>query len=277
MLASIMASLVAVPVASTNITGDYNNAVGMVAGMEGENSSDVPREVTEKIGSDGFSKTIDTGFGKAEFRAEGSKFVSELENPGKTVRMVKKPGEKIYSIRDSEVSLEKKEGTTGVKTVCKTPYGTLETGKELGDTVKSFEGSHRRKVEQRCEEAEEQLEDSVQKLVDISAESGLLDKKRYSKAVEITEIDPEVEYIELRNTGPLTVSLEDWTVSDKADNEHTFEDARIEPGETVKLYSGDAEEDCETYCWTGSIVWNQDGDTAELRDSSGNLVDTRSY
>ena len=98
-----------------------------------------------------------------------------------------------------------------------------------------------------------------------------------SSNIRITSIDckskPEIVVIE--NTGDVSQDLTGWKVEDDGPK-YTFNfpaGFSLEPGSLVKLISGESGDNSnETIYWNSRTVWNNDGDTASLFDSSGRLV-----
>ena len=89
------------------------------------------------------------------------------------------------------------------------------------------------------------------------------------------------EWVEIRNAGADTIDLSGWVVRDEsASKRFPFPDGfALAPGAAVKIRSGcgiDSPTDLH-WCQTGSAVWNNDGDTVFLLDSSGNIHLSVSY
>jgi len=87
------------------------------------------------------------------------------------------------------------------------------------------------------------------------------------------------EYVVLANRGDDAVDLSGWTVTDAADHTYRFPDgATLDPGARVTLHTGsDTDSDTDRYWDRGSPVWNNDGDTVTVRDTSGTVVAQRTY
>ena len=88
------------------------------------------------------------------------------------------------------------------------------------------------------------------------------------------------EWVEVRNTGEELLDLSGWTVKDEsASHRHTFADATVGPGATLRLHTGcGVDSATERYwCRTDSAVWNNSGDTAFLLDAEGRTVVTHPY
>ncbi len=85
--------------------------------------------------------------------------------------------------------------------------------------------------------------------------------------------------MEIVNEGSEAVNLEGYSLKDEATHIYTFPALTLQPGATVRLYSGRGQDDASSLYWglVGEAVWNNGGDSAFLRDSGGNLVDDYTY
>lgn len=91
--------------------------------------------------------------------------------------------------------------------------------------------------------------------------------------------NPNGEWVEIVNQGSEAVNLEGYTLKDAANHIYTFPAFTLQPGATVRLYSGQGQNDANSLYWglVGESVWNNGGDSAFLRDKEGNLVDSYTY
>ncbi len=91
--------------------------------------------------------------------------------------------------------------------------------------------------------------------------------------------NPNGEWIEIVNEGSEAVNLEGYSLKDAANHIYTFPAFTLQPGATVRLYSGQGQDDASSLYWglVGEAVWNNGGDSAFLRDSEGHLVDSYTY
>ena len=91
--------------------------------------------------------------------------------------------------------------------------------------------------------------------------------------------NPNGEWVEIVNQGSEAVNLAGYTLKDAANHIYTFPAFTLQPGATVRLYSGQGQDDANSLYWglVGESVWNNGGDSAFLRDSKGNLVDSYTY
>jgi P pilus assembly chaperone PapD len=112
-----------------------------------------------------------------------------------------------------------------------------------------------------------------------------------SAAIKITTIrfDPpgadtgsstslKAEWIRLKNTGPAAKSLNHWTIRDASNHIYRFGAFTLRPGKSVTIHTGAGADGPANVYWNqDNYVWNNDGDTARLRDSHGTLKQRCSY
>ncbi len=93
------------------------------------------------------------------------------------------------------------------------------------------------------------------------------------------EDNPNGEWVEIANEGSEDVNLQGFTLKDEANHIYTFPAVTLRAGATLQLHSGRGTDSKEHLYWglVGDSVWNNDGDTAYLRDAQGRLVDSYGY
>lgn len=92
---------------------------------------------------------------------------------------------------------------------------------------------------------------------------------------------PNEEWVSIRNTGPTGIDLTGWLMRDNSSSHrYPFPDGFvIGPTAVVTIHTGcgpDSSTDLH-WCQSGSMIWNNSGDTAFLIDPAGNIHDTLSY
>ena len=97
------------------------------------------------------------------------------------------------------------------------------------------------------------------------------------------------EYVVIKNTGDTDQDITGWRLKDKNDQHqsYTFErfgacdelpDNLLEPETSIRVYTNRCYAQYGSHSFArGSAVWNNDGDTAQLLDDQGNLIDEFSY
>jgi len=86
------------------------------------------------------------------------------------------------------------------------------------------------------------------------------------------------EYIIIKNKGSVNRSLGGWTVRDRSGHTYKFGTFTLKPGYAVTLHTGKGTNNSTHRYWgLSNYVWNNDGDTAYLRNSSGTLQDSCHY
>ncbi len=81
------------------------------------------------------------------------------------------------------------------------------------------------------------------------------------------------EWVEISNLGTADASLAGWTLEDGQNHTYSFPEFSLAAGAKVKVHTGIGDDTAEDLFWNrSSAVWNNDGDTATLRDADGNAV-----
>ncbi|ABK14397.1 competence-like protein [Methanothrix thermoacetophila PT] len=85
------------------------------------------------------------------------------------------------------------------------------------------------------------------------------------------------EWVKIENIGKIDVDLTGWSISDEQEHTYVFPDGFIlRSGASVKVHTGTGNNTQEDLYWGRSVpVWNNDGDSATLRDSSGSIIDSK--
>lgn len=83
------------------------------------------------------------------------------------------------------------------------------------------------------------------------------------------------EYIQLKNTSTVAKVVTGWTLRDKQNHVYKFPTTRINPGQYLTIRTGRGTNNAATRYWnSGNYIWNNTGDTAYLRTTTGALVDS---
>ena len=92
-------------------------------------------------------------------------------------------------------------------------------------------------------------------------------------------LDPNGEWIEITNQGHSAIDLNGYTLTDEGSHVYTFSAVVLAPNATLRLHSGRGTDTAAELYWglANEAVWNNDGDTAYLRDAAGTFVDAYAY
>ncbi|MEH0589799.1 lamin tail domain-containing protein [Streptomyces sp. B21-106] len=86
------------------------------------------------------------------------------------------------------------------------------------------------------------------------------------------------EWVELTNTTRHAINLDGWTLEDESGKTYTFDDYRLAGRATVRVHTGVGRDTrTDLYQDRRAYVWNNDYDTATLRNARGRLVDDESW
>jgi hypothetical protein len=85
------------------------------------------------------------------------------------------------------------------------------------------------------------------------------------------------EWVQLTNAEPRSADMTGWQMYDESGRVYVIPRFALSPGASVKISTGKGSDGAtELYMGRGSPVWNNDGDTAILKDADGNAVSQRS-
>jgi Lamin Tail Domain len=86
------------------------------------------------------------------------------------------------------------------------------------------------------------------------------------------------EGVQLHNTSGHRITLTGWTLRDKQNHVYKFGTYKIKAHGYVKIHTGKGTNTQTDRYWGRSwYVWNNTGDQATVKDSSGNVIDSCSY
>ncbi|MEU2624600.1 lamin tail domain-containing protein [Streptomyces sp. NPDC007157] len=86
------------------------------------------------------------------------------------------------------------------------------------------------------------------------------------------------EWVDVTNTSRRAVNLDGWTLSDEAGHTYTFRYFRLDGRSTVRVHTGEGRDRfADVYQDRRNYVWNNDSDTATLRNDHGRFVDEVSW
>lgn len=86
------------------------------------------------------------------------------------------------------------------------------------------------------------------------------------------------EFVVLKNTGRKKIQLKNWTLRDLQNHVYRFPAFTLRPGRSVKIHTGRGRNNAaHLYMNRGWYVWNNDKDTAILRNAAGVTVLTKSW
>jgi hypothetical protein len=94
--------------------------------------------------------------------------------------------------------------------------------------------------------------------------------------VYVSDLNLKDEWVKVTNKGSSPVLLTGWRIEDDGSKHtYTFPSYTLNSGSTTVVYTGKGMDSAtELYWGSGNPIWNNDGDTAYLFDSSGKLVST---
>lgn len=91
-------------------------------------------------------------------------------------------------------------------------------------------------------------------------------------------LDSEGEYVDIRNFDTSVANLANWTLGDESNNVFTFPAFSLLPSASVRVWVRSGVNDGLNLYWgRDAATWNNNGDTATLRNSGDDQIDTCTY
>ncbi|MFE4698694.1 lamin tail domain-containing protein [Streptomyces sp. NPDC056738] len=117
------------------------------------------------------------------------------------------------------------------------------------------------------------------------------DPRPQRQAVEISDVQYDspgrddrsnrslnAEWVEITNNSRRGVNLDGWTLSDRDGHTYTFDHYRLAGRATVRVHTGIGRDSrTDLFQDRRAYVWNNDRDTATLRNDHGRFIDDASW
>jgi hypothetical protein len=295
---SIITGLLSIPFLATNSYSDYIPAGKAILGINESDVTKIPARASKTLSFDRFERTYETAFGKFYFLMAPDNIVQELSRPGTTVRVIATSDKSIWQLTTHKYMLRITQDPDKTIEEFSNADGSLVRVKQNGGVNETFQGFNPQVLEADMQNARVMLENEVNKMEQIKLQTVLPEIQAFNSNsplpqlpsenqtqtynVRITSISYSTEWVEIANSGEEPVDMTGWTLKDASSNVYTFPSGfTLNPSATVRVYSGSAYNTCSnsqtSLCWKASSIWNDGGDTATLKDSSGNTVSTYSY
>ncbi|MCX4704334.1 lamin tail domain-containing protein [Streptomyces sp. NBC_01373] len=86
------------------------------------------------------------------------------------------------------------------------------------------------------------------------------------------------EWVELSNASRYSVNLDGWTLTDEDGRTYTFDGYRLDGRATVRIHTGEGRDTrTDLFQDRRHYVWDNDSDTATLRNHRGRFIDDASW
>jgi len=86
------------------------------------------------------------------------------------------------------------------------------------------------------------------------------------------------EYVQIQNQDTKAIQVQNWTLRDLANHVYTFPNYIMQPGQYCRVYTNiNDPATCGFNYGSVAAIWNNGGDTATLRDSTGALKSQWTY
>ena len=289
---SIILGLVSIPILVTGPFSDTIPTGRLVLNMSDVDVEGVPTKISKIFSSDQYQKTYETAFGRFNVSISAGKIQEELSKPGKVTIVSQDTQETVWKINTQQYQLEVTKTPDSVTQICTTPDGELKKIKQKGQVTESFQGMNQDYVIEVCAQAEEDLQEEVNKIEQIVSESEipLTENKGNSTAtkVKIVQINVDAESVRLENRGSSDLNMNNWGLNNNKEvgtgtYTYKFSNFTLNASSYVYVYSDDEGNstvcniNATSLCWNKNSIWSPTSDIAILKDSNGNEIDRCIY
>ncbi len=268
-IAFILAGLLSIPfVAGTFQISDSELPVSAFSLIENSSSlhSSLPYSFEKQVSENKLKYIYKNGFEKIEVVLSPEVIKGVLLAPGKKLSFEETYFHKYWKLEKPEAVLEIKQNVTGIYSTLSLPCGKAYARITANGNFTEIRGTCKKdEVFEKAERLENVMKENMKKIM------WLIEKVEGVKKVEISYLKcnggENNEYIEIKNTGVVSVDLKGWKIRDSqgSTSEFVFANTTIlEPGKVIRLYRN-----------TTGIIWNDSGDRAILISPNGEIVSTR--
>ena len=284
-ISSIIASLVSIPFLVTGPLSDTIPTGKLVLSMDDDTEVEgIPSKMTKVFSYERFEKTYETAFGKFSMSISADEIKQELSNPSK-VTIVNQDMEKtVWKITTNQYQFEIVRALNSINQTCITPDGELVKTMVVGKVSEYFQGVNQDYIVEVCAQAEQDLQEEVNKMEQIKSESEIPSTETKGNAtitptpsggdIMINEFLPspsgdiKKEWVELYNPTTSDVDIGNWIIDDEKDA--SVYQYIIPEGTTVNAGG------FIVFNLTTNVL-NNGGDEVRLIDDLGSLVDSYGY
>lgn len=232
-----------------------------------------PRKPVECFGKEAANKAGDLLAGK-EVRLEGDVTQGERDKYGRLLRYV-------YLIDETDFSLKMIKDGYGYEYTYDLPYNNQQLYNEAEAYAR--ENKIGLWAPDVCAENEKDSElsmsapdSNIVPIAPLTDSAKLTITNIFYDGVEGNQ-EPD-EYVEIKNIGE-SANIKGYTLSDESGKIYTFKDFNLATDQSVKIFTGCGDDASNSlyWCFTNSAIWNNSGDTATLKDSSGKEIESYNY
>lgn len=232
--------------------------------------------INEKFSDNiGHTYNIHIGEGKEQYSKIG---------PDKELNITKKQGNQTIRFTSNGKTLTKIRNENKYITRIETPRGTYTTGYKNGRKMEDYQGASKEKLKQAKNNLEEEMKKERASLED--RKRTVIQKYLENIDLKINKENPDNTYFELTNEGEEKVNLENWRMeateseTESREAEHTFQKIKLQPGETLKVYTEDENQidQDEKYTKAGEMtIYSDLSDTVILYNSHRQKITEKTY
>ena len=205
-------------------------------------------------------------------------------SPEKQLNITKKQGNQTTKFTSNGKTLTKIQNENEQITRVETPHGTYTKGYENGRKIEDYQGVDKEKLKQIKSNLEEEMKKEKASLED--RRQTVIQKHLQNIKLEINKEKADNTYFELTNEGEEEINLENWRMeateseTETREAEHTFQKIKIQPEETLKVYTesdNQIKEDEKHTIAEEMTIYSTQTDTIKIYNSHRQKITQKTY
>lgn len=218
MLASIIASLTAIPFISQQFESNYPVTGALLLNINTTDMNEIPGSTKSLESPERIEREIQTPYGKFYFYISSDEIFQKL-NKGNLEIIVKSSSNSTeWKLKNSELILSVTRTSSKIVERCESRNGYIERNIELGSTSEKYYGVHFEDMNKSCEEAKTILQAEVERIEGMKKQMLNIPPKIVINEFFINRNQSNYTYdqwVELYNYEVFDVNLSNWILETK--------------------------------------------------------------
>lgn len=224
MLASIIASLAAIPFISQQVDSNYIPTGALLLNVNSSDIYEIPGYTKSSDGPERIEREIQTPYGKFYFYISSEEIFQRLSKSDAEIIVKSSPNNTEWKIRGYDVALSVIKTPSKVFERCESKNGYIERAIELGSISEKYYGIYFEDINKSCEKAKTILQSEVERMEGMKKQILNIPPNIIINEFFIKRNESNYTYeqwVELYNNEVFIVNLSKWKLETKKSESNT--------------------------------------------------------
>ncbi|MEM7816291.1 MAG: lamin tail domain-containing protein [Candidatus Aenigmatarchaeota archaeon] len=224
MLASIIASLAAIPFVSQQFDNSYTPTGALLLNINTSDVSTTPGYTKSFEGPERIEREIQTPYGNFYFYISSEEIFQKLSKSDSEIIVKSSPNSTEWSIKNSDILLSVIKTPSKIVERCESKNGYIERSIELGSISEKYYGLHFDDMNKSCEKTKTILQSEVERMEGMKKQMLNIPPKIVINEFFIKRNESNYTYeqwVELYNNEVFSVNLSQWKLETKKSESNT--------------------------------------------------------